>query len=224
MDLLYDDLYLYIDRINKLNTSANIIICPSNIYLEAFTNNCNWPIGAQNMHYDISKNHTGEISSNQLKSLGIEYVLIGHNERIEEFGENPNIVNNKLIAALDSNIFPILCFGENIDEDYQVKIPKLLDAYLKDIQNIEFITFSYEPVYSIGTGILPTKKKLEEIVTFIKKYLSDKYHTNSVVIYGGSVDNTNINDIMNIDCVDGVIIGSISSDYRNVEKIVKSLE
>lgn len=224
MNLMYDDLYLYIDKINSLDTDANIIICPSNIYLEAFINNCDYPVGAQNMHYEIEGGHTGEISSNQLKSLGVEYAIIGHSERVKEFNENKNIVNMKLIAALDSNIFPILCFGEDIDEDYHTKLPEILNAYLKDIQNIEFITFAYEPIYSIGTGTLPNINKIKEIISFIRNYLQEKYHTNPTIIYGGSVDNSNINDIINLDSIDGVIIGSISSDIYEVQKIIKSIE
>ncbi len=220
MSLLYDDLYVYIDRINNLDTEEDIVICPSSIYLEAFVNNCDWPIGAQNMHYDISENNTGEISSNQLKSLGIEYVIVGHSER----NESANVVNLKLIAALDSNIFPILCFGENIDEDYHIKIPKMLDSYLKDIQNIDFITFAYEPIYSVGTGMLPSNEKIAEIVSFTKEYLKKKFNTNPRIIYGGSVDNTNINDIINIDCVDGAIIGNVSSNYMEVKKIIGSIK
>lgn len=224
MSLLYDDLYNYIERLNYIDTDYNIIICPSSIYLEAFINNSEWSIGAQNMYYSIDEKHTGEISSSQLKSLGIEYVMIGHNERVLEFNENKKIVNMKLIEALDSNIFPILCFGENIDEDYHVKIPELLDAYLKDIQNIEFITFAYEPIYAIGTGTLPSVDKIKEVVLFINEYLINKYHTKPNIIYGGSVDNTNINDIINIDNIDGVLIGHISSDIKEAEKIIKNIK
>ena len=161
MSLLYDDLYNYIEKTNEIDTENDIIICPSNIYLEAFMNNSQWSIGAQDMHYSTDKNHTGEISSDQLKSLGVEYTMIGHYERVSEFNENKNIVNQKLIAALDSNIFPILCFGENIDEDYREILPKLLEGYLKDIQNIDFIIFAYEPIYAIGTGALP---KIDKII------------------------------------------------------------
>ena len=127
MSLLYDDLYSYIDRINNIDTDNNVIICPSNIYLEAFLNNCDSPIGAQNMHYSVDEGHTGEVSSNQLKSMGIEYSIIGHYERVREFKESSSIINQKLIGALDSNIIPILCFGEDMDEDYREVLHKMFD-------------------------------------------------------------------------------------------------
>ena len=88
---------------------------------------------------------------------------------------NAVIINNKLIAALDANIFPILCFGENIDDDYHEAIPKILDKYLKDVENIEFIIFAYEPIFAIGTGALPNRKRIEEVISFVNEYLEDKY-------------------------------------------------
>lgn len=220
MSLLYDDLYTYIERTNNIETDSDIIICPSNIYLEAFLGNSQWSVGAQNMHYDIEELHTGEISSNQLKSLGVEYVMIGHYERIREFKESASIINQKLIAALDSNIFPILCFGENIDEDYKNVLPKQLDSYLKDINNINFIIFAYEPIYAIGTGTLPNTSKIKEVTTFISKYLEDKYNMKPTLLYGGSVDKSNISDIISLEELSGVVVGNISSDIKEVEKII----
>ena len=223
MSLLYDDLYSYIERTNNIETDNNIIICPSSIYLEAFANNSEWPIGAQNMYYSVEEGHTGEVSSNQLKSLGIEYSIIGHYERVSEFKESASVVNQKLIGALDSNIFPILCFGEDMDEDYRDVLPKILDSYLKDINNIEFIIFAYEPVYAIGTGTLPNTKKIKEISEYINGYLESKYGKKPVLIYGGSVDSSNVRDIINIDSLNGVMIGNISSDIKEVERIIKCI-
>lgn len=223
MSLLYDNLYPYIERVNNIDTENDIIICPSNIYLEAFLNNCDWSIGTQNLHYSLEENHTGEISTDQLKSLGIEYSIIGHYERVNEFNENKTIINNKLLACLDANIFPILCFGENIDEDYKEVIPKLLDGYLKEVENIEFIIFAYEPIYAVGTGTLPKIEKIKEITLFISNYLEDKYKKKPILLYGGSVDSSNIHDIMNIDSINGVLIGNISSDIKEVERIFNNI-
>lgn len=219
MSLLYDDLYGYIERINNIDTDNDIIVCPSNIYLEAFVNNCDWPVGSQNMHYSTDELHTGEISSNQLKSLGVDYTIIGHYERVNEFRENASVVNQKLIAALDSNIFPILCFGEDMDEDYKEVLPRILDSYLKDINNIEFIIFAYEPIYAIGTGALPSVNKIEEVGMFISNYLEGKYSKKPILLYGGSVDSSNINSITLIECLNGVMVGSVSSDIKEVERI-----
>lgn len=223
MSLLYDDLYTYIERTNNIDTDNDIIICPSNIYLEAFVNNSDWLIGAQNMHYSLEEGHTGEISSNQLKSIGIEYSMIGHYDRVNEFKENASIINQKLLAALDSNIFPILCFGENIDEEYKEVLPKLLDGYLKEVENIEFIIFAYEPIYAINTGTLPNVKKIKEVSEFISGYLESKYGKRPTLLYGGSVDSSNVRDIIDIDTLSGVVVGNISSDIKEVEKIIKCI-
>lgn len=224
MSLLYEDLYNYIERVNNIETDNDIIICPSNIYLEAFVNNSVWPIGSQNMHYDTNYRHTGEVSTNQLKSLGIMYSLIGHYERVRDFNENKIVVNEKLIAALDANIMPILCFGEDIDDDYKEVLPKLIDAYLKDIVNIDFIVFAYEPVYAISSGTTPSADRIKEVTSFISKYLEDKYKKKPTLIYGGGVNSSNIHDIMDIDTLSGVIIGDISSDVNEAVKIINNLE
>lgn len=221
MSLLYEDLYNYIERTNNLETDNDIIICPSDIYLEAFVNNSGWSIGSQNLNYNTDAKHTGEISTDQLKSLGIEYSIIGHYERVRDFNENAVIVNNKLIATLDANIFPILCFGENLDDDYHETIPKILDKYLKDIENIEFIIFAYEPIFAIGTGALPSTQRIEEVTNFVSKYLEDKYKRKPNLLYGGSVDSSNISNIINIEGIDGVLVGDISSDIKEVERIIE---
>lgn len=223
MSLLYDDLYNYIERTNNIDTDNDIIICPSNIYLEAFINNSDWSIGSQDLNYNTDTKHTGEISTDQLKSLGIEYSIIGHYERVRDFKENATIINNKLLAALDANIFPILCFGEGMEEDYQVTLPKLLEGYLKDVENIEFIIFAYEPTYAVGTGALPSSGKLKEITTFINNYLEEKYQKKPVLLYGGSVDSSNIQDIINMDNINGVLIGDISSNIKEVERIIEKI-
>lgn len=223
MSLLYDDVYTYIEKTNNIDTDYNVVICPSSIYLEAFLNNSDNIIGCQNMCYSLDVNNTGELSTDQLKSLGVSYTIIGHNERVVSYGENKNIINMKLIAALEANILPILCFGENIDEDYKEVIPKMLDSYLKDIENIDFITFAYEPIYAIGTGTLPSIDRIKEVVSFTSKYLEDIYHKKASIIYGGSVDSSNITSITKIDELSGVMIGSISSDIKEVEKIFNNI-
>ena len=167
MSLLYDELYNYIERTNNLETDNDIIICPSDIYLEAFVNNSDWLIGSQNLNYNTDYKHTGEISTDQLKSLGVEYSIIGHYERVRDFNENAVIINNKLIAALDANIFPILCFGENIDDDYHEAIPKILDKYLKDVENIEFIIFAMNLYLLLVLVHFLTEKELKKLLVLL---------------------------------------------------------
>ncbi len=224
MGMLYDEVYYYIDKLNNIDTDMDIIVCPSNIYLEAFLETCDYPIGSQNVHYEMDINNTGEISTIQLKSLGVEYSLVGHYERVSKFHENEKIVNEKLLSIVDANIFPILCFGEGESEDYREVLPKKLDAYLKEVENIEFIIFAYEPEYAIGTGILPNINRIKEVTEFISGYLESKYHKKPNLLYGGSVDSSNIKDIINIDSINGVVIGGESSNIVEVEKIINEVK
>ena len=224
MGMLYDEVYYYIDKLNNMDTDMDIIVCPSNIYLEAFLNNLDYPVGSQDVHYELDINNTGEISTTQLKSLGVEYSLVGHYERVSKFHENEKIVNEKLLSIVDANIFPILCFGEGESDDYMEVLPKKLDAYLKEVENIEFITFAYEPEYAVGTGILPNINKIKEITEFISGYLESKYHKKPNLLYGGSVDSSNIKDIINIDSINGVVIGGESSNIMEVEKIINEVK
>ena len=101
---------------------------------------------------------------------------------------------------------------------------KILDAYLKDVLNIDFITFAYEPAYAICTGTLPSVDRIKEVTGFISKYIEDKYHKQfSSIIYGGSVDSSNIDEIINIERLSGVMIGAISSNIKEIQKIFKNI-
>ena len=224
MGMLYDEVYYYIDRLNNINTDMDIIVCPSNIYLEAFLNNSDFPVGCQNVCYETDINNTGEVSTTQLKSLGVEYSLVGHYERVSKFNESEKVVNLKLLSVVDANIFPILCFGEGIDEDYREALPRKLDAYLNEVENIEFITFAYEPEYAVATGTLPKVEKIKEVTEFISGYLESKYKKKPNLLYGGSVDSSNIKDIINIDSINGVLIGSNSSNIMEVERIINNID
>ena len=90
-----------------------------------------------------------------------------------------------------------------------------------DVENIEFIIFAYEPIFAIGTGALPSRKRIEEVISFVNEYLEDKYKKKPNLLYGGSVDSSNINDIINIEGINGVLVGDISSDIKEVERIIQ---
>ena len=171
MDLEYDEVFPYIEMINNVKTNNNIIVCPSNIYLTDFINHCSWGIGSQNISQYQKGKYTAEVSTIQLKSIGIEYSLIGHYERKKYFHETEKNVHDKLIACLESNIIPILCFGETgkIDD-----IKNTLDNLLKDIENIDFIIFAYEPLkVKNKIEIEDIHKEIDQIYTYLyQKYKS----------------------------------------------------
>ena len=218
MNLEYDQVHNYINKINNIKTDNNIIISPSNIYLESFLNYCNWGIGAQNFYYKTLGNYTGEVSILQLKSIGIEYSLVGHYERKKYFNETNKIIREKLIACLEANIVPILCFGEsgNIEQSKET-----LDYLLKDIRNINFIVFAYEPL-KVSNNV--TIEQINNDITSIYDFLKEKYQTEPNIIYGGGVSKDDINKLLKIDKLSGILIGKISSDINKISKIIEKIK
>lgn len=210
MNLEYDEIHNYIKKINEIDTTNNIIICPSNIYLETFMNHCTWGIGSQNVYHEESGNYTGEVSTLQLKSLGVEYALIGHYERKKYFHENNKTINQKLIACLETNIQPILCFGESGNLE---KIKNDLEELLEGIENIDFIVFAYEP---LKVSNKETINQINEDIESIYHYLKEKYQTRPNIIYGGGVAKEDINKLFEIEKLNGILIGKISSNINPV--------
>ena len=212
MNLEYDEVYPYINKINQIETSDNLIVCPSNIYLTEFLNHCSWGIGSQNISSYESGNYTGEVSALQLKSLGVEYSIIGHYERKKYFHETTEEIHKKLLICLESNIIPILCFGETGKlEDIKETLAKLLDG----IENIDFIIFAYEPLK------IKDKESIEDIETTtleIYNYLKEKYHSTPNIVYGGGIEKKDIPAILNIKNLNGLLIGKISSNIEKIEK------
>ena len=217
MNLEYDEVVPYIEEINKINTSNNLVVCPSNLYLSDFVNYCHWGVGAQDVFYEMNGNYTGEVSVLQLKSIGVEYSLVGHYERRKYFKETNEIINKKLIACLEANIMPILCFGEM--GDIEVALDDLSEI-LKGITNIDFIVFAYEPLkVDESLELDKIKNDLKEIYS----YLNDLYGSCPNLIYGGGVTKKNINELLELEELNGLLIGKISSDIEKITKIIKDI-
>lgn len=217
MNLDYDEVYDYISKLNNIKTDNDLIVCPSNIYLTDFINNCSWGVASQNVSDKESGNYTGEVSTTQLKSLGVEYSIIGHYERKKYFHETNKIINKKLIACLETNIIPILCFGETGDQD---DIQASLDELLNDIENINFIIFAYEPLKVVENESIT---KIKEQIEIIYNYLYEKYGTIPKIIYGGGISKKDINELLDSDKVNGILIGKISADIEKCQKIITSI-
>ena len=218
MNLEYDQIHDYINKLNKIKTDNNIVVCPTSIYLESFINYCSWGVGAQNFYYKSFGNYTGEVSVLQLKSLGIEYSLIGHYERKKYFHETNKIIHEKLIACLEANIVPILCFGETGNVDDAIND---LDIILKDITNINFIVFAYEP---LKVSNEETIERISDDIAAIYNYLEDRYHIKPNIIYGGGVSSSVINQVLEIDKLNGILIGKLSSNVDKISKIIESIK
>ena len=205
MTLNYNELDNYITSINKLN--YNLIIAPSNIYLIPFVNKCKHKIASQDICYLENGNNTGKVSANQIKSLNIKYSIVGHNEKDTDLEK----VNLKLKKCLNNNITPILCISEN-DRNITT-INTVLEILLKDIDDISNIIFAYEPI---------NLKDINTKINYIYNYLINKYKIDPFIVYGGSVRD-NIKEVLEIKNIKGVMIGKISSDIKEITKILSNI-
>ncbi len=209
--------------------NAKIIYCPPYTLLNNFvikTRKTDLDVGAQNCHYEINTGpFTGSISSTMIKKLGAKYVIIGHSENRSN-GETNNLINKKIHSAILNNLNVIFCIGENLFEKKNKKTNKILkqqiDLGLKKIKKIDKIIFAYEPVWSIGTGKILTNKELTKQVIIIKKIIKNKFKNQKIkIIYGGSVNNQNINNLKQIKEINGFLIGGASQNSKKFIDIIK---
>lgn len=220
MNLNYDEALNYGEVLKKYNYD-NLVICPSNIHIDLM-NKYGVLLGAQDGFYVNKGAYTGAVSYYQLKDL-VKYCIIGHSERRTIFGESNDIIKNKFISCTFNNIIPILCIGETNDEHNNGKLFEVIDSQIKDLTINGEIIIAYEPVYAIGTGIIPSKEDIIKAHTYIKNKFKEIYNIEVNVLYGGSVNLDNCKEICNIDCVDGLLIGGASNDVNNIIKIYESV-
>ena len=213
----------------RIFNKARIIYCPPYTLINIFINKLKKSkiyVGAQNCHFKKDNGpHTGSISSKMIKDLGCRYVIVGHSENRQE-GETDLLLNKKIQSCLKNSLKIIFCIGENLKEKKNKKTNKILfnqiTKGLKGIKNINNIIIAYEPVWSIGTGVIPKKKELKENIFFIKKILKNKFKKKYFsVLYGGSVSPDNIKELKDIKEIDGFLIGGSSQDSKKFIDIIK---
>ena len=177
-------------------------------------------VGAQNMHFEDSGAFTGEISAPMLNEIGIGYVIIGHSERRQYFGETDGTVNLKLKKALAAGLGPIVCVGESLDQRENKAQFDVVGAQVKaafegvDAESVEKITVAYEPIWAIGTGRTATAEQAQEMCGFIRRTVAELYDDETAgklsVQYGGSVKPSNAGELMNQPDIDGALVGGAS--------------
>ncbi len=214
-------------KTNKFK-KAKIIYCPPYTLLKAFvekTKKTKIQIGAQDCHTEPDYGpYTGAINSKMIKNLGCKFVIIGHSETRAE-NDNKKI-NMKIKSALKSNLNVILCIGEKFIDKKKNKTKIVLKRQLQEalinIKNLDKIIIAYEPIWSIGTGIIPEPKDLLKNINFIKDTLKkSKRFRKSKVLYGGSVNPKNIKNLLRIDNIDGFLIGGASTNEKIFIDIMK---
>ena len=218
--------------INKIKSKKNkVIFCVPNTLISHFSDKLkksNIFIGAQNCHYlDEYGPYTGSVNSKMIKSAGAKYVILGHSEnRIE--GDTDKLINNKIKSAIKNNLVVIFCIGETLKQRKQnltnIILSMQIDKGLKLVKSLKKIIVSYEPVWSIGTEIIPTHKELNKTVSFIRYKLNKKFNNKHSVkiLYGGSVNAKNIGELITIQGINGFLIGRASQSKKEFIDILKN--
>ena len=211
------------------NADCDVCLCVPAILILAMVKaaeGSNIHIGAENVHWAASGAYTGEISTGMLKEYGVKYVIIGHSERRQYFGETDESVNKRTLAALDAGLTPIVCVGELLEERESGKTNEVLDRQLKvglnGIEDVSKVVIAYEPVWAIGTGKTATDAQAQETIAYIRKKIGElfcpKCAEKVVIQYGGSMNAGNCKGLMAQPDIDGGLIGgaSLKTDFATI--------
>lgn len=215
--------------------NCEIVVCPPAVFLEMasdFADESDMKIGAQNVSNFESGAYTGEISAAMLKSMEIDYCIVGHSERRKYFKEDDALLAEKVDQLLDKAIMPIYCCGEVIEEreknNHFEVVQRQIEQGLFHLSADEFsnVVIAYEPVWAIGTGLTATPDQAQEMHAFIRKLLVEKYGKeqaeNTTILYGGSCNSGNAGELFAQTDVDGGLIGGASLKAEEFIKIAGS--
>jgi triosephosphate isomerase len=190
----------------------------------------NIAVGAQNMHPAAEGAYTGEISAGMLLSTGCRYVIIGHSERRQYFGETDQSINQKIRSALQAGLLPVFCIGEteaqrdagNTFSVLDKQVENGLESYVSD--DLKTLTVAYEPVWAIGTGKTATTEQAQEVHAYVRQWFAkrfdDRFAQRLRILYGGSVKPSNVKDLMAMPDVDGALVGGASLDPASFSQLV----
>ncbi|MBO5334818.1 MAG: triose-phosphate isomerase [Clostridia bacterium] len=222
-----------VKAIAPLVTEANcdVVVCVPAINIPAIAEaikGTNIKLGAENVHFAEKGAYTGEISAAMLLEYNVEYVIIGHSERRQYFGETDETVNKRTLTALNAGLTPIVCIGESLEERETGKTEEVLATQihegLKGIEDISKIVIAYEPVWAIGTGKTATAEQANETNAFIRKTVGEMFCPNCAaalrIQYGGSMNAGNCKELMAMPEIDGGLIGGASLKAPDFAAIV----
>jgi len=218
------------DKIDS--NKVEVILCVPYVYLESVMDELqgtNIKVGAQNMHFMDEGAYTGEISAAMLGDMGVPYVIIGHSERRERFGESDTTVNLKVLKALEHNLTPIICVGETQKQRKQNRtkgvIRKQLTFALDELtpEQVTHVVIAYEPIWAIGTGEVATTEQAEEACALIRQQIIKRFGQEAAdkvpILYGGSVSPDNAAELFAMPNIDGGLVGG-ASIVPSFEKVV----
>lgn len=215
-------------------TGREILVCPptpSLALVNEILRETNVKLGAQNLHWEAEGAFTGEISGAMLKDAGCEYVIVGHSERRQYFGETDDSVNKKMRAAFRHGLIPIVCVGEILKERENGSAFQVVERQIKNsvsglgTEESKKVVIAYEPVWAIGTGKTATPQQAQEMHAFIRKLLAGLYGEECSqgirILYGGSIKPENIDSLMAQVDIDGGLVGGASLKADDFSRIVK---
>lgn len=236
MNMLPNEAIEYIQAFEPMvkDAEAEVILCVP--YVDLFyclmnAQGTNIKIGAQNMHFAENGAYTGEVSPKMLKSIGVEYVIIGHSERRAYYGETDETVNKKIKAAFENELKPIVCVGETLEEREAGKTEEIitnqtrlaLDGLTKE--QVKGTIIAYEPIWAIGTGKTATSEdannSIKAIRSEIAKIYGEDVSEEVIIQYGGSVKSSNAKELFETSDIDGGLVGGASLKPEEFSKIVK---
>ncbi len=188
-------------------------------------------LGAQNLHWEPEGAYTGEVSGPMLFSAGCRYVIIGHSERRQYFGDTDENVNRKIRAALNANLSPVICVGESESEREAEKTFSILDKQMQNgleglsLNQMDSAVIAYEPVWAIGTGKTATPQQAQAVHEYLRKFLVGRFGEETAqktrILYGGSVKPENISELMALPDIDGALVGGASLQPETFSNIIK---
>ena len=235
MNMLPGDTISFIENLAPLvkDSKNEVILCVP--YTDLFyawhaTEGTNIHIGAENMHWEEKGAYTGEISGQMLKSIGVEYVIIGHSERRAYFAETDETVNKKIKAAFANDLKPIVCVGESLEQREEGKteeiITKQVELALEGLikEQVKNTIIAYEPIWAIGTGKTATSEDANNSIKAIRSKIENLYGNETaeevIIQYGGSVKASNAKELFETSDIDGALVGGASLKVDEFEKIV----
>lgn len=214
--------------------SAEILVCPSFTCLKKvkrLIEGSNIELGAQNVCFEDKGAYTGEISASMLKEVGCKYAIIGHSERRHIFKEDDSMINKRVKNAIKNKLRPILCVGETLDERESNRTKEVVVSQIKNCleglfkNDVKNLVIAYEPVWAIGTGKNASPEQAQEVHILIRDLIKDmfgsKISSEIRILYGGSVNQNNIKDLMMQSDIDGALVGGASLKAEEFSKIVK---
>lgn len=215
--------------------AVDMAVCPTAICLSEIGDlvaDSNIKVGAQNVYWEDSGAFTGEISAGILKSLNVTYVILGHSERRQFFGDTDETVNKKIKSVLKHGLLPIVCVGESLQEREAEKtmdvIKKQCEGSLAGLTAAEMavITLAYEPIWAIGTGKTATSAQAQEVHAFIRRWLAENFDDETAdavrIQYGGSVKAENTKELLSQPDIDGALVGGASLKADAFAGIIKN--